>query len=79
VLGREAEIDRTRRSKASRELPVFYRPRGRRQNERGAGPAQRIADGRDGSPDDRILIEIDAASLLAGTGVRGALASGWRK
>jgi ATP-dependent Clp protease ATP-binding subunit ClpC len=39
------------------------------------GLAQRIADGRDvATLDDRIVLEIDAASLLAGTGVRGALA-----
>ena len=39
------------------------------------GLAQLIADGTEGSVlDDRIVIEIDAAGLLAGTGVRGALA-----
>jgi ATP-dependent Clp protease ATP-binding subunit ClpC len=39
------------------------------------GLAQRIAEGRDvATLDDRVVVEIDAATLLAGTGVRGALA-----
>jgi ATP-dependent Clp protease ATP-binding subunit ClpC len=39
------------------------------------GLAQRIAEGREvATLDDRIIVEIGAAGLLAGTGVRGALA-----
>ena len=77
VLGREAEIDRTLDvlGKRHANCPCLVGPAGVGKTSVVRGLAQRIADGRDVvSPDDRILIEIDAASLLAGTGVRGALA-----
>jgi ATP-dependent Clp protease ATP-binding subunit ClpC len=79
VLGREAEIDRTLDVLAKRQgnCPCLVGPAGVGKTSVVRGLAQRIA-GADGSGaaslDDRIVIEIDAAGLLAGTGVRGALA-----
>ncbi len=77
VLGREAEIDRTLDVLAKRQgnCPCLVGSAGVGKTSVVRGLAQRIADGREVvSLDDRILIEIDAAGLLAGTGVRGALA-----
>jgi ATP-dependent Clp protease ATP-binding subunit ClpC len=77
VFGREAEIDRTLDVLAKRQenCPCLVGPAGVGKTSVVRGLAQRIADGRDVvSLDDRIVIEIDTASLLAGTGMRGALA-----
>jgi ATP-dependent Clp protease ATP-binding subunit ClpC len=77
VLGREAEIERTLDVLAKRQgnCPCLVGPAGVGKTSVVRGLAQRIAEGREvGSLDDRIVIEIDAPSLLAGTGVRGALA-----
>jgi ATP-dependent Clp protease ATP-binding subunit ClpC len=77
VFGREAEIDRTLDVLAKRQenCPCLVGPAGVGKTSVVRGLAQRIADGRDVvSLDDRVVIEIDAASLLAGTGMRGALA-----
>jgi ATP-dependent Clp protease ATP-binding subunit ClpC len=72
VLGREAEIDRTLDVLAKRHgnCPCLVGPAGVGKTSVVHGLAQRIADGLD----DRVVVEIDAAGLLAGTGVRGALA-----
>jgi ATP-dependent Clp protease ATP-binding subunit ClpC len=77
VLGREAEIERTLDVLAKRQgnCPCLVGPAGVGKTSVVRGLAQRIAEGREvGSLDDRIVVEIDAPSLLAGTGVRGALA-----
>jgi ATP-dependent Clp protease ATP-binding subunit ClpC len=77
VLGRENEIERTLDVLAKRQgnCPCLVGPAGVGKTSVVRGLAQRIADGQDVGPlDDRIVVEIDASSLLAGTGVRGALA-----
>src|ERR1019366_7075536 len=80
VFGREAEIDRTLDVLAKRHAncPCLVGPTGVGKTSVVRGLAQRIADGADrgaeGTLDDRVVVEIDAASLFAGTGVRGALA-----
>ncbi len=83
VLGREAEIDRTLDVLAKRQgnCPCLVGSAGVGKTSIVRGLAQRIADGAGGeggngvmSLDDRIIVEIDAAGLLAGTGIRGALA-----
>ena len=83
VFGREAEIDRTLDVLAKRHAncPCLVGSAGVGKTSVVRGLAQRIA-GVAGEPggreltalDDRIVVEIDAPSLLAGTGVRGALA-----
>ena len=77
VFGREAEIDRTLDVLAKRHAncPCLVGAAGVGKTSVVRGLAQRIAEGREvGALDDRILVEIDAPTLLAGTGVRGALA-----
>jgi ATP-dependent Clp protease ATP-binding subunit ClpC len=76
VLGREEEIDRTFDVLAKRHgnCPCLVGGAGVGKTSVVRGLAQRVADGASGTLDDRVVIEIDAASLLAGTGVRGALA-----
>jgi ATP-dependent Clp protease ATP-binding subunit ClpC len=77
VFGREAEIDRTLDVLAKRQAncPCLVGQAGVGKTSVVRGLAQRIADGHDvGSLDDKVIVEVDAASLLAGTGMRGALA-----
>ena len=77
VLGRELEIERTLDVLAKRQAncPCLVGPAGVGKTSIVRGLAQRIAEGHDTtSLDARIIVEIDAAALLAGTGVRGALA-----
>src|SRR6202035_3288198 len=76
VFGREAEIDRPRDVLATRQAtcPCLVGTAGVGKTSVVRGLARRIAEGRDVlSLDDRIVVEIDAAALLAGTGIRGAL------
>jgi ATP-dependent Clp protease ATP-binding subunit ClpC len=77
VLGREAEIERTLDVLAKRHgnCPCLVGSAGVGKTSIVRGLAQRIADGREVALlDDRIVVEIDSAALLAGTGIRGALA-----
>ncbi|HEY8087183.1 MAG TPA: ATP-dependent Clp protease ATP-binding subunit, partial [Polyangiaceae bacterium] len=77
VFGREAEIDRALDVLAKRHgnCPCLVGPAGVGKTSVVRGLAQRIADGREvATLDDRVVVELEAASLLAGTGVRGALA-----
>ena len=77
VFGREAEIDRTLDVLAKRQAncPCLVGQSGVGKTSVVRGLAQRIADGRDVGPlDDKVVIEVDAAGLLAGTGMRGSLA-----
>ena len=79
VLGREDEIDRTLDVLAKRQgnCPCLVGTAGVGKTSVVRGLAQRIAEGLGGiggRGDDRVVVEIDAAALLAGTGVRGALA-----
>ncbi|HEY8039920.1 MAG TPA: ATP-dependent Clp protease ATP-binding subunit [Polyangiaceae bacterium] len=77
IFGREAEIDRTLDVLAKRHAncPCLVGSAGVGKTSVVRGLAQRIAEGREvATLDDRIVVEIDAAGLLAGTGVRGALA-----
>ena len=77
VFGREIEIERTLDVLAKRyaNCPCLVGPAGVGKTSIVRGLAQRIADGSDVAMlDDRIVIEIDSAALLAGTGLRGALA-----
>jgi len=77
VFGREAEIDRTLDVLAKRQgnCPCLVGTAGVGKTSVVRGLAARIAEGRDVlSLDDKIIVEIDAAGLLGGTGVRGALA-----
>jgi ATP-dependent Clp protease ATP-binding subunit ClpC len=79
VFGRELEIERTLDVLAKRQAncPCLVGPAGVGKTSIVRGLAQRIADGanaRDSTPlDDRVVIEIDSAALLAGTGLRGAV------
>jgi ATP-dependent Clp protease ATP-binding subunit ClpC len=77
VFGREAEIDRTLDVLAKRQAncPCLVGHAGVGKTSVVRGLAQRIADGQDVGPlDDKIVIELDSAGLLAGTGMRGSLA-----
>ena len=77
VFGREAEIDRTLDVLAKRQAncPCLVGAAGVGKTSVVRGLAQRIADADGVGPlDDKIVIEVDAAGLLAGTGVRGSLA-----
>jgi ATP-dependent Clp protease ATP-binding subunit ClpC len=77
VFGRETEIERTLDVLAKRQgnCPCLVGPSGVGKTSIVRGLAQRIAVGKDVALlDDRIVIEIDASALLAGTGLRGALA-----
>ncbi len=74
MFGREAEIDRTLDVLAKRHgnCPCLVGTAGVGKTSVVRGLAQRIAEGREvAALDDRIIVEIDAAGLLAGTGVRG--------
>jgi ATP-dependent Clp protease ATP-binding subunit ClpC len=77
VVGRDAEIERTLDVLAKRQAnsPCLVGGAGVGKTSIVRGLARRIAFGEDvASLDDRIVIEIEAPALLAGTGVRGALA-----
>jgi ATP-dependent Clp protease ATP-binding subunit ClpC len=73
VLGRDVEIDRALDVLAKRKAncPCLVGPAGVGKTSVVHGLAQRMATGATG--EDRIVVEIDTASLVAGTGVRGAL------
>ncbi len=77
VAFRNEEIERTLDVLAKRQgnCPCLLGPAGVGKTSIVHGLAQRIADG-DGVAglDDRVIIEITPAALLAGTGVRGSLA-----
>jgi ATP-dependent Clp protease ATP-binding subunit ClpC len=77
VFGREAEIERTLDVLAKRQAncPCLVGQAGVGKTSVVRGLAARIAEGREvGALDDKIIVEVDAASLLAGTGMRGQLA-----
>ncbi len=77
VVSRDPEIERTLDVLAKRHgnCPCLVGPAGVGKTSVVRGLAQRIADG-DGVAglDDRVVVEITPAALLAGTGVRGSLA-----
>ena len=78
VVGRSSEIEQALDVLAKREgnNPCLIGSAGVGKTSIVRGIAQRIADDTDvASLDDRIVIEIPVTELLAGTGVRGALAS----
>lgn len=78
VVGRHAEIEQALDILAKREgnNPCLVGAAGVGKTSVVRGLAQRIVEAeRPGSPDDRIIIEIPVGELLAGTGVRGALAT----
>ncbi len=77
VVGRDAEIEQALDVLAKRQgnNPCLVGPAGVGKTSVARGLAASIAARRDvASLDDRILIEIPIAELVAGTGVRGALA-----
>ncbi|MCA9588269.1 MAG: AAA family ATPase [Myxococcales bacterium] len=77
VVGREAEIERTLDVLAKRHASnaCLVGPSGVGKKSIVRAIAQRIADGVDVACfEDRVLVEISPAGLLAGTGVRGSLA-----
>jgi ATP-dependent Clp protease ATP-binding subunit ClpC len=77
VFGRELEIERLLDVLAKRQAncPCLVGPAGVGKTSIVRGLAQRIADGNEAAQlDDRIVIEIDSAALLAGTALRGAFA-----
>jgi ATP-dependent Clp protease ATP-binding subunit ClpC len=77
VVGRDPEIEHTLDVLAKRHgnCPCLVGAAGVGKTSVVRGLAQRIADG-DGVAglDDRVVVEVTAAALLAGTGVRGSLA-----
>jgi len=76
-VGRDEEIERTLDvlAKRSANCPCLVGSAGVGKTSVVRGLAQRIADGEGvAGLDDRVVIEIAPASLLAGTGVRGSLA-----
>jgi ATP-dependent Clp protease ATP-binding subunit ClpC len=82
VFGREMEIERTLDVLAKRQgnCPCLVGPAGVGKTSIVRGLAQRIADGADRAGggaarplDDRVVIEVDSAALVAGTGLRGAV------
>jgi len=78
VYGRDEEIDQVLDVLAKRQAncPIVLGPPGVGKTSILHGVALRIAGAEDGSStDERILIEIPLSELIAGTGVRGALAS----
>ena len=83
VVGRDDEIERTLDVLAKRRAnsPCLVGAAGVGKTSVARGVAQRIASGpspmtgeTDSALDDRIVIELEPTALLAGTGVRGALA-----
>ncbi len=77
AVGRETEIEQALDVLAKRQgnSPCLVGPSGVGKTSVVRGLAQRIADDKDvASLDDRIVIEIPVSELIAGTGVRGALA-----
>ena len=77
MFGREAEIDRTLDVLAKRHATVPASSAPRASARRASCAASRSASrtgARSPTLDDRVIVEIEAAALLAGTGVRGALA-----
>src|SRR5262249_22643834 len=77
VVGRDEEIERALDVLAKRQAnnPCLVGVAGVGKTSVVRGIAQRIALGKEvASLDDRIVIEIEPATLLTGTGVRGALA-----
>jgi len=75
VVGRDEEIERTLDVLAKRRAnsPCLVGSAGVGKTSVARGVAIRIASGKV-TEDDRIVIEIEPAALLAGTGLRGALA-----
>ena len=76
AVGREAEIERCLDVLAKRHAnnPVLVGPPGVGKTTTLRGLAVAAAAATAGSLDDRIFLEVTAAELLAGTGLRGALA-----
>ncbi|HEY1960449.1 MAG TPA: ATP-dependent Clp protease ATP-binding subunit [Polyangiaceae bacterium] len=77
VVARNHEIEQTLDVLAKRQAncPCLVGPAGVGKTSIVRGIAQRIADGDSvAGLDDRVIVEIAAGSLLAGTGVRGSLA-----
>jgi ATP-dependent Clp protease ATP-binding subunit ClpC len=77
VVGRDAEIEQALDVLAKRQgnSPCLIGAAGVGKTSVVRGLAQRIAEGRDVvSLDDRIIVEVAVPELVAGTGVRGALA-----
>jgi ATP-dependent Clp protease ATP-binding subunit ClpC len=78
VVGRDAVIEQVLDVLAKREgnNPCLVGVAGVGKTSVVRGLAQRIADARDGSAlDERIVVQIPIGELVAGTGVRGALAA----
>jgi ATP-dependent Clp protease ATP-binding subunit ClpC len=78
VVGRDAVIEQALDVLAKREgnNPCLVGVAGVGKTSVVRGLAQRIADARDaGTLDDRIIVQIPIGELVAGTGVRGALAA----
>jgi ATP-dependent Clp protease ATP-binding subunit ClpC len=79
VFGRELEIERTLDVLAKRQAncPCLVGPAGVGKTSVVRGLAQQIADGsasNEPTTEERVVIEVDAAALVSGTGLRGAVA-----